>query len=145
MKKKIIIICVIILAIVGIVGIIILKNKSNDTTSNTLLNKTTYHYPYKEVIKIEENGKIYKSKIVDELTADGAPKDKFTYTKNLSNNDLEEIKRIINQMKTEEKKRENFSESYGIAVNLGEDLLYGCEYFSQEEVDKLNLIIKKYE
>ncbi len=141
MKKKIIIICVIILAIAGIVSIIVLKNKSN----NTLLNKTIYNYPYKEVIKIEENGKVYKSKIVDELTADGAPKDQFTYIKSISNEDLEEIKIIISQMKTEEKKREKFSESYGIAVNLGDDALYGCEYFSQEEVNKLNLIIKKYE
>lgn len=139
MEKKFIIICGIILAIVGIVGIIILEN------NNTLLNKTTYHYPYKEVIKIEKNGKIYKSKTIDERTEEGAPKDKFTYTNNLSNKDLEEIKRIINQMKKEEKKRKNFSESYGIAVNLGEDLLYDCEYFNQEEVDKLNLIIKKYE
>ena len=141
MKKKIIIICIIILVIVGIVGIIALKYKSN----STLLKKTIYNYPYKEVIKIEENGKVYKSKIVDELTADGTPKDQFTYIKNISNEDLEEIKSIISQMKTEEKKRENFSESYGIAVNLGNEALDECVYFSQEEVDKLNLIIKKYE
>ena len=44
----------------------------------------------------------------------------------------------------EEKKTENLSDSYGIAVNLGEDALYGCEYFAQDEVDKLNSIIEKY-
>ena len=150
MKKKIIIICIIILTIIGIVGIIVLKNKSNnnisnDISNNTLLNRTTYYYPYKEVIKIEENGDMYKSKIIDELTANGAPKDKFTYIKSISDEDLEEIKSIINQMKTEEKKKKNFSKSYGIAVNLGNNVLYGCECFTQEEVDKLNLIIKKYE
>ena len=140
MTKKTIIICIII-AIVGIVGIIALNNKSNII----LLNKTIYNYPYKEVIKIEKNGKVYKSKIVDELTKDGAPKDQFTYTKTISDDDLDEIESIINQMKTEEKKKENFSENYGIAVNFGEDKFYGCEYFLQEEVDKLNSIIKKYE
>ena len=61
------------------------------------------------------------------------------------NDDLEEIKSIIDQMKTEERKKDKFSENYGIAVNLGEDKFYGCEYFMQEEVDKLNSIIKKYE
>ena len=141
MKKKAIIICAIILTIVGITCIMIFKNKSN----NILLEKNTYNYPYKEVIKIEKNGNVYKSKIIDELTKDGAPKNQFTYTKTISKNDLEEIKSIINQMKVEEKKKENFSESYGIAVNLGEDFLYGCEYFMQEEVDILNSIIKKYE
>ena len=120
MTKKIIIICIII-AIVGIVGIIALNNKSNII----LLNKTIYNYPYKEVIKIEKNGKVYKSKIVDELTKDGAPKDQFTYTKTISDDDLDEIESIINQM--------------------SEDKFYGCEYFLQEEVDKLNSIIKKYE
>ena len=59
--------------------------------------------------------------------------------------DLKEIKSIINQMKNIEKKSGNFSESYGIVVNLDSGALYGCEYFNQEEVDKLNLIIKKYE
>ena len=141
MKKKIIIICIIVIAIVGIVGIMVLNNKSN----SILLNKTIYNYPYKEVIKIEKSGKVYKSKIVDELTKDGAPKDQFTFTKTISNDDLEEIKSIIDQMKTEERKKDKFSENYGIAVNLGEDKFYGCEYFMQEEVDKLNSIIKKYE
>ena len=140
MTKKIIIICIII-AIVGIVGIIALNNKSNII----LLNKTIYNYPYKEVIKIEKNGKVYKSQTVDELTKDGALKDHFTYTKNVSDDDLKEIKSIINQMKIEDKKSDHFSENYGIAVNFGEDKFYGCEYFLQEEVDKLNSIIKKYE
>ena len=30
-------------------------------------------------------------------------------------------------------------------VNLGENSLYGCEYFSQENVDKLNDIIQQYD
>jgi len=129
---------------------LVLTDKSNDSLSNddsnsVLLNKTIYTHPYKEVIKIEANGKLYKSKIVDELTIDGAPKDQFNYIKTISNDDLVDIKSIINQMKTEEKKRANYSKDYGIAVNLGEDVLYGCEYFSQEAVDKLNSIIKKYE
>lgn len=142
-KKKAAIISLVvfaILAISGVASLIIAKN----ITPSILLTKTTYHYPYKEVIKIEEDGKIYKSKTVDELTANGAPQDEFTYRGTISNNELQEIRDIINQMKAEEKKSENFSESYGIAVYLGENTLYGCEYFAQEEVDKLNIIIEKY-
>ena len=48
-------------------------------------------------------------------------------------------------MKEEQKKSSNYSESYGLAVNIGDSSLYGCEYFSQENVDKLNSIIQKYE
>ena len=143
MKKKAIIISLVVLAVLavcGAVGLMMLKDK----TPNILLTKTTYHHPYKEVVKIEEDGKIYKSKIVDELTADGAPKDDFTYTGTVSDDDLKEITNTIDQMKTEKKKTENLSDSYGIAVNLGEDALYGCEYFAQDEVDKLNSIIEKY-
>ena len=142
-KKKAAIIsfaAIAILAICGIVGLTMFKNKTPDI----LLTKTTYHHPYKEVVKIEEDGKIYKSKIVDELTADGAPQDDFTYTETVSNDDLKEITNIIDQMKAEERKTANLSDSYGIAVNLGEDALYGCEYFAQDEVDKLNSIIEKY-
>ena len=142
-KKKVMIISLVVLAalaVCGVVGLMMFKDK----TPNILLTKTTYHYPYKEVVKIEEDGKIYKSKIVDELTADGAPKDDFTYTGTASDDDLKEITNIIDRMKAEEKKTENLSDSYGIAVNLGEDALHGCEYFAQDEVDKLNSIIEKY-
>lgn len=52
------------------------------------------------------------------------------------------ITNIIDRMKAEEKKTENLSDSYGIAVDLGEDALYGSEYFAQDEVDKLNSIIE---
>ena len=142
-KKKTIIISLVILAVLAVYGVVGLT-MLNGKTSNILLTKTTYHHPYKEVVKIEEDGKIYKSKIVDELTADGAPKDDFTYTGTVSNDDLKEITNIIDRMKAEEKKTENLSNSYGIAVNLGEDALYGCEYFAQDEVDKLNSIIEKY-
>ena len=140
MKKKVIISAVII-AIIGLVGAIILKNKSN----NTLVEQTTYNYPYKEVLKIEKNGKIYKSKIIDELTAEGElPKNQFTYIKRMKSEDLKEIKNILNQMKKEEKKKMNYSESYGIVVNLDGNCLSGCEYYNQEEVNKLNQIIEKY-
>ena len=142
-KKKTIIISLVILAVLAVYGVVGLT-MLNGKTSNILLTKTTYHHPYKEAIKIEEDGKIYKSKIVDELTADGAPKDYFTYTGTVSNDDLKEITNIIDRMKAEEKKTENLSDSYGIAVNLGEDALHGCEYFAQDEVDKLNSIIEKY-
>lgn len=110
-----------------------------------LVKKTTYDYPYKTVIKVTKNGNIYKSKIIDELTEQGAPKDKFSKVGTISKEDLITITNIINEMKEETRKISNFSKNYGIAINIGESSLYGCEYFSQENVDKLNIIIKKYE
>ena len=85
------------------------------------------------------------SKIINELTKEGAPKDEFSKVGTISNEDLIAIEDIINEMKEEQKKDSNYSEDYGLAVNIGESSLYGCEYFSQENVDKLNSIIKKYE
>ncbi len=110
-----------------------------------LIEKTTYDYPYKMVIKVNKNGDVYKSKIVDELTKEGAPKDKFSRDGSVSKDDLIEIENIIDEMKKETRKNSNYSEDYGIAINIGESSLYGCEFFSQENVDKLNTIIQKYE
>ena len=142
MKKKII---VSILVIIFFLLAIVLLITANENTNEILVKKTTYEYPYKTVIKVNKNGGIYKSKIIDELTKEGAPKDKFSKVGTISNDDLIEIEDIINEMKEEQKKNLNYSEDYGLAVNIGESLLYGCEYFSQENVDKLNSIIQKYE
>ncbi len=141
MKKKII---VSILVIIFFVLAIVLLLSLNENTK-ILVEKTTYDYPYKTVIKVNKNGDIYKSKIIDELTEQGAPKDKFSKVGTISKEDLITTKNIINEMKEETKKSSNFSDDYGIAINIGESLLYGCEYFSQENVDKLNSIIQKYE
>ena len=113
--------------------------------SKILIEKTTYDYPYKMVIKVNKDGNIYKSKIIDELTKEGAPKDKFSKVGSVSKDDLIEIENIINEMKKETIKQSNYSEDYGMAINIGESSLYGCEFFSQENVDKLNTIIQKYE
>lgn len=140
MKNKIIVsILVIIFFILAIVLLI------NVNTNKILVEKTTYEYPYKTVIKINKNGGIYKNTIIDELTKEGPPKDKFSKVGTITNEDLIAIEDIINEMKEEQKKSSNYSESYGLAVNIGDSLLYGCEYFSQENVDKLNSIIQKYE
>ncbi len=113
--------------------------------SKILIEKTTYDYPYKMVIKVNKDGNVYKSKIIDELTKEGAPKDKFSKVGSVSKDDLIEIENIINEMKKETIKQSNYSEDYGMAINIGESSLYGCEFFSQENVDKLNTIIQKYE
>ena len=113
--------------------------------SKILIEKTTYDYPYKMVIKVNRDGNVYKSKIIDELTKEGAPKDKFSKVGSVSKDDLIEIENIINEMKKETIKQSNYSEDYGMAINIGESSLYGCEFFSQENVDKLNTIIQKYE
>lgn len=142
MKNKII---VSILVIIFFILAIVLLINANENTNEILVKKTTYKYPYKTVIKVNKNGGIYKSKIIDELTKEGPPKDKFSKVGTITNEDLIAIEEIINEMKEEQKKSSNYSESYGLAVNIGDSSLYGCEYFSQENVDKLNSIIQKYE
>lgn len=142
MKNKII---VSILVIIFFILAIVLLINANENTNEILAKKTTYEYPYKTVIKVNKNGGIYKSKIIDELTKEGPPKDKFSKVGTITNEDLIAIEEIINEMKEEQKKSSNYSESYGLAVNIGDSSLYGCEYFSQENVDKLNSIIQKYE
>ena len=142
MKNKII---VSILVIIFFILAIVLLINANENTNEILAKKTTYEYPYKTVIKVNKNGGIYKSKIIDELTKEGPPKDKFSKVGTIPNEDLIEIEDIINEMKEEQKKSSNYSENYGLAVNIGDSSLYGCEYFSQENVDKLNSIIQKYE
>ena len=113
--------------------------------SKILIEIRTYDYPYKMVIKVNKDGNVYKSKIIDELTKEGAPKDKFSKVGSVSKDDIIEIENIINEMKKETIKQSNYSEDYGMAINIGESSLYGCEFFSQENVDKLNTIIQKYE
>lgn len=142
MKKKII---VSILVIVFFILAIALLINANENTNEILVKKITYEEgSIRRVIKINKNGAIYKSEIIDELTLKGAPKDKFSKAGTISKEDLITIENIINEMKEEPKKNSNYSENYGIFVNLGEEL-YRCEYFSQENVDKLNGIIQKYE
>ena len=142
MKKKIIV-SIIFIIIFFILAIVLLININENT--NILIEKTTYDYPYKTVIKVNKNGDIYKSRIIDELTEEGLPKDNFSKVGEISKEDLIAIENIINEMKEETKKSSNFSEDYGIAINIGNNSLYRCEYFSQENVDKLNNIIQKYE
>ena len=142
MKNKII---VSILVIIFFILAIVLLINANENTNEILAKKTTYEYPYKTVIKVNKNGGIYKSNIIEELTKEGPPKDKFSKVGTIPNDDLIEIEDIINEMKEEQKKSSNYSENYGLAVNIGDSSLHGCEYFSQANVDKLNSIIQKYE
>ena len=142
MKKKIIV-SIIVIIIFFILAIVLLININENT--NILIEKTTYDYPYKTVIKVNKNGDIYKSKIIDELTEEGQPKDDFSKVGAIYKEDLMAIENIINEMKKETKKSSNFSVDYGMAINIGESSLCGCEYFSQENVDKLNSIMQEYE
>ena len=145
MKKKIIVSILVIGFLILAIALLINANENTKENINEILvKKITYEYPIKRVIKINKNGAIYKSEIIDELTSEGAPKDKFSKVGIISKEDLITIENIINEMKEEPKKNSNYSENYGIFVNL-EDTLYRFEYFSQENVDKLNGIIQKYE
>lgn len=141
MKKKIIIF---VLSIIFLILMIVLLINTSKSTNETLIVKTTYNYPYKITIKINNNANIYKSKMMDELTIEGAPKDNFSKVGTISKDDISTIKNIINEMKKETLKNANFSKGYGLAINIGNGQLYECEYFSQENVDKLNAIIEKY-
>ena len=145
MKKKIIVSILVIGFLILAIALLINANENTKENINEILvKKITYEYPIKRVIKINKNGAIYKSEIIDELTSEGAPKDKFSKVGIISKEDLITIENIINEKKEEPKKNSNYSENYGIFVNL-EETLYRCEYFSQENVDKLNGIIQKYE
>ena len=147
MRKKIVCILFIII-IVGIIGFIIYKINYDgiiNNTKNILVEKITYKYPKREVIIILKNGKVYKSKIIDEMTIDGPPKDQFNYAGRIANKDFFQVKNIIEQMKKENKNDEKQLEGCGIKVNLTGEKLSECEYFSRKYVDKLDKIIKKYE
>lgn len=144
MKKKIMIFTIIILVLI-VVLLIFINKRNTISNSKILITKINYQYPYKTVIKVDKHANIYKSKIVDELTADGAPKDNFSKIGTMSQEDFRIIQNIIDAMKKEQIKETDFSESYGIAINLGEDTLYSCAYFTQENVNKLNSILQKYE
>ena len=141
MKKKIVVSILVIIFFALAIILLVSLNKN----TKILVEKTTYDYPYKTVIKVNKNGDIYKSEIIDELTEQGAPKDNFSKVGTISKEDLIAIENIINEMKEETKKSSNFSDDYGIAIDIGESSLYGCEYFSQENVDELNSIMQKYE
>lgn len=141
MRKRVII--AVIIGIIIILTIILIIN-INKNTEKILIRKTIYNYPNKTTIQIRDNGNIYTSTIIDELTIEGPPKDKFVKTGTISKDDINIIKTIINEMKKETIKNTNFSESYGLSINIGKELLYGGEYFSQESVNKLNEIIQKY-
>lgn len=137
MKKKIVILVLILVCF--IVGVLLINRNT------ILVSKVTYNHPYKETLKICSNGKIYESKIIDELTMSGEPQEQFVETGLLSSEDVKMLKNIITEMRSEELKSDNFSESYGISIKLKGNDLYSCEYFSQEKVNELNNIIKKYE
>lgn len=146
MKRKIIIISlVVIFLILAIVLLMNLNKNSKKDINEILVQKKNYNYPYLTVIEIDMNGDILRSKIIDELTLEGKPQHNFSKIGTTSEEELIKIKNIIEEMKKETLKSSNFSENYGISVNIGEDTLYGGEYFSQEDVDKLNAIIQKYE
>ncbi len=136
MKKKLVIF-IICIAII-LVGIFYYLNKNS-----VILSKSLYSYPIKETIRILSNGDIERSSIVDELTINGTPKEKFEKIGKLSNSELNDLTSMLNQLKKQELKTENFSQNYGIAIKYNnEKSLYGAEYFEQKNVDELNNFVQ---
>ena len=92
MKKKLVIF-IICIAII-LVGIFYYLNKNS-----VILSKSLYSYPIKETIRILSNGDIERSSIVDELTINGTPKEKFEKIGKLSNSELNDLTSMLNQLK----------------------------------------------
>ena len=131
MKKKIVIF-IICIAII-LVGIFYYLNKND-----VILSRSLDSYPIKETIRILSNGDIERSFIVDELTINGAPKEKFEKIGKLSNSELNDLTSMLDQLKKQELKTKNFSQNYGIAIKYNnEKSLYG-----QNILNKKMLMIK---
>lgn len=141
MKNKrniIIVFCIIIFAIVGICIFLHMKD------ANVLVEKVIYKYPYETSVRILKNGDVEKSKIIDELTKNGAPTHKYEKVRKLTKSEKEELDAILTNMNNQELKKENFSKSYGLVIKLdGEKLLYSAEYFEQSDIDNLNNFMLK--
>ena len=141
-NKKILFALIIILFIVSIIAVIIIKINAN----YTLVQKTIYKYPIKTEFIINNKGEVKKSSYEDELTVNGPPKGTYETVRKISEKDLQDIKDIINIMNKETLKDSNYSEDYDLSImwNNDKNTLCSCQYFSQENVDKLNSIISRY-
>ena len=121
-----------------LIGIFYYLNKND-----VILSKSLNDYPIKETIQILSNGDIERSSIVDELTINGAQKEKFEKIGKLSNSELNDLTSMLDQLKNQKLKTENFSQNYGISIKYNnEKSLYGAEYFEQKNVDELNNFVQ---
>ncbi len=62
---------------------------------SVLAAKNTYVYPYKTLVVIYKDGTVKKSKIVDEITDKGEPKEQFKDINELSAEEIRELERLI--------------------------------------------------
>ena len=142
MKKTNIKIIVILLILVLLLGVIVRINFvhkicSEYKTNDIIAEQVIYNYPYKITIRILNNGNIKMSKIVDELTRSGAPKENFKSVGKLSNEEFKELKEIMDNIKKQSLNNDDYIEDNSIAIRYNGDL-YGLGYFSRDEVTKLN-------
>ena len=105
-------------------------------SGKVILLKEEYVYPHKTIMVIYNNGKVKASKIVDENTYKGKPKEYYKDIKKLSQSELQELLTLINDC---EMHRTTFPDihDYGISIATDEEKLELGSNFSQEYVDKL--------
>lgn len=111
-----------------------------------ILTKVSYTDSYRTTKRLYSTGKMDQSTIKEETTVTEQSKEKYVAIGSISDEDLTIIKETIEAMSKEKFKREDFSDSHGISVRLKpkDKVLYSAEYFTQDNVNKLNYIIEKY-
>jgi len=142
-KKLVRILTFIVMIVAFIIGFKSIQNEESiydKTDKNTEVSEKEDSYI---LVRIENNNII--TLIYDNGNVERSTNGNYDYVviRVLSNTDIESIKSIIEELKIEEKKTNDFSNSYGMSIRLDsdEETMYSCELFSQDKVDRLNNLI----
>ena len=107
-----------------------------------LVAKSTYVYPYKTNIAVYKNGTVKRSKIVDEVTDLGLPKEHYEKIDSLSKEEIDTLKQLIKDCEDHRTTLLNIKD-YGLLIKTSSDsTLEPATDFEQEYVDKLNEFIE---
>ena len=109
---------------------------------SVLVVKNTFVYPYKTIIAIYKNGKVKKSKIIDQINDTGRPNERFNDEKPLSNSELKELERLIKDV-ADHRSVDMQEEYYGILIKTDSgSTLENAGNFEHSYVEKLNEFIE---
>lgn len=107
-----------------------------------LVAKSTYVYPYKTNIAVYKNGTVKRSKIVDEITDMGKPKEHYEKIDTLTSEQINTLKELIKDC--EDHRTANLDiQFYGLLIKTSsQSTLESAAHFEQAYVDKLNDFIE---
>ena len=109
---------------------------------SVLVARNTYVYPYKTIVVIYKNGTVKKSKIVDELTDKGLPKEHYQKINDLSWEQIDTLKSLIEDCENHRTATLDILD-YGLLIKTrSESTLESCTNFEQVYVDRLNEFIE---